>query len=108
MTDIRGIGPKSEHRQVISTIEAMRRRVSEVSGVMATDTFALNTSGTTTDRSDSAVTATSTVLLQAADAGGASIDGVCGSYVSSVSDGSFTVTHPASPVTRTVRYFVIG
>jgi hypothetical protein len=68
----------------------------------------LNTSGTTTTVSESAVTSGSRVLLFPRDAGAASVEGI-GSYVSAVNAGTgFTVTHADYSGTRTYDYLVIG
>ena len=110
MTAIPGVGPRTEYRQLVSRFEEVRQRVNRAELVMvSTGTVSLGTSpDTTTDVSDSEVTADSKIVLQAEDSGGAATDGVSRCYVSSIGTGTFTITHPASASARTLRYFVFG
>lgn len=108
MTDIPGIGVRHHHRDVVRTVEEIRKRLGlALYQVIATGTQALDTSpATTTTVSDANVTTDSRIQWQPEDAGAASIDGL-GTYVSSVASGSFVFTHDSSSATRTYRYFVL-
>ena len=110
MTAIPGVGPKTEYRQLISRFEEVRQEVNRPALVMlATGTVALDTTpATSTDVSNSEVTADSKPVLQAEDSGGAGTDGFSRCHVSSVGSGTFTITHTASASTRTLRYFIFG
>ena len=110
MTSVPGVGPQTDHRQLVRRFEEVRQEVNRAALVMvATGTVALDTTpATTTDVSNSDVTADSKLVLQAEDSGGAGTDGFSRCYVSSTGAGTFTITHPASAATRTLRYFVFG
>lgn len=95
---IQPVSPQSSQRQVISTIETIRRLTPKARG-----TVTLTTSSTTTDVSNPAVAADSVILLMPTTAYAAAEHW----WVSARTNGQFTITHASAATDRTFAYIIV-